>query len=57
MTDEIVAPKRAILESYVAVAEEDWNRAEICALALLGSIRYNRAQSRERAAEAREVEA
>ena len=44
VTDEITRPKRAILESYVAVSDGDWNRAEMCALALLGSIRYHRAQ-------------
>jgi len=44
MTDKITPPKRAVLESYVAVSDGDWNRAEMCALALLGSIRYHRAQ-------------
>jgi len=55
MTDAIIAPKRALLEAYIATADEDWARAEIATLALLGSIRHHRAQERGQAAEPREA--
>lgn len=55
MTEEIVAPKRAVLEAYLAATREDWHRAEVATLALLGSIRYHRAQTRAPACDAQEA--